>query len=108
MDGLAFPYNWASRYCNIKKIFMSVYKPKYHRFTPKIEDMLEILGMEMRGDLHRCGIRTIALEFGINHILAEKTTRGIFAASRSDSSKMARKSGRTKCSSRTSTTAALR
>lgn len=52
MDGLAFPYNWASRYCNIKKIFMSVYKPKYHRFTPKIEDMLEILGMEMRGDLH--------------------------------------------------------
>ncbi|CBY09418.1 unnamed protein product [Oikopleura dioica] len=52
MDDIAFPYNWASRYCNIKKIFMSVYKPKYHRFTPKIEDMLEILGMEMRGDLH--------------------------------------------------------
>lgn len=61
MDDVPFPFNWASRYCNIKRIFMNVYKPKYRPFTPKIEDMLEILGMEMRGDLHRSAAISMAI-----------------------------------------------
>ncbi|CAG5098445.1 Oidioi.mRNA.OKI2018_I69.XSR.g15673.t1.cds [Oikopleura dioica] len=52
MDDIPFPYTWASRYCNIKRIFMNVYKSKYGPFTPKIEDMLEVLGMEVKGNLH--------------------------------------------------------
>ena len=49
-SGINFPFDWAGRYCNVKKIFQNAYRPK---FKVKILDMLEIMGLEFQGRLHR-------------------------------------------------------
>ena len=47
---IAFPYEWAGRFCNLKRIFQNAYKVKY---KTKIQDMLEYLELEFEGRLHR-------------------------------------------------------
>jgi len=48
-DKIAFPYQWASKYANLKKTFQSAYRPKSKM---RLEQMLEHLGMEFEGRLH--------------------------------------------------------
>lgn len=49
-DHISFPYHWAGRYSNLKKIFNNAYKGS--RSIMKLESMLEYLGMEFEGRLH--------------------------------------------------------
>lgn len=47
---IPFPYEWAGKFCNLKRIFQNAYKVKY---KTKIQDMLEYLELEFEGRLHR-------------------------------------------------------
>ena len=49
-DKIPFPFHWAGKYANLKKLFQSAYKPKSKM---RLEQMLEHLGMEFEGRLHR-------------------------------------------------------
>ena len=49
-DQVTFPFQWAGKYANLKKLFQSAYKPKSKM---RLEQMLEHLGMEFEGRLHR-------------------------------------------------------
>jgi len=48
-DQVTFPFHWAGKYANLKKLFQSAYKPKSKM---RLEQMLEHLGMEFEGRLH--------------------------------------------------------
>ena len=62
-DRIDFPYHWAGRYSNLKKIFQNGYKPKTKM---KLEQMLEHLGLEFEGRLHRLDFESI---YSMNIIL---------------------------------------